>query len=147
MLKNGIYCIIVDLIGNSLLAVFLILLAKNIDKVISILVPTAMALVLLVTIFALMLPYFGTISCDGNNVVLSKLNKKYTIKVGQKVVFNFFNSWTPRYTNSPIYPMKIRVNGTKEMIPIQIIDKEVIEFLRSKLVYTVNPPDFDFDKI
>lgn len=45
------------------------------------------------------------------------------------------------------YPMKIRVKGTKEIIPIQIIDKEVIEFLRSKLVYTVNPPDFDFDKI
>lgn len=43
--------------------------------------------------------------------------------------------------------MKIRVKGTKEIIPIQIIDKEVMEFLRSKLVYTVNPPDFDFDKI
>lgn len=147
MLKNGIYCIIVDLIGNSLLAIFLILLAKNIDKVISILIPTAMALVLLAIIFALMLPYFGTISCDGNNVVLSKFNKKYTIKVGQKVVFNFFNSWTPRYTNSPIHPMIISVNGTKEKIPIQIIDKEIIEFLRSKLIYTVNPPGFDFDKI
>jgi len=147
MLKNGLYCIILDLIGNSLLSVFLILLDKNIDKVISILIPTAMALVLLVTIFALMLQYFGTISSDGDNIVLSKFNKKYTIKTGQKVVFNLYNPWTPRLTNSPIYPMKIRVKGTKEMIPIQIIDKEVIEFLRSKLVYTVNPPDFDFDKI
>jgi len=147
MLKNGIYCIIVDLIGNSLLAIFLILLAKNIDKVISILIPTAMALVLLAIIFALMLPYFGTIACDGNNVVLSKFNKKYTIKVGQKVVFYFFNSWTPRYTNSPIYPMKIRVKGEKEIIPIQIIDKEVIEFLRQNLDYVIEPADFDFNKI
>lgn len=147
MLKNGLYCIILDLIGNSLLALLLILLVKNMDRIFSILISTGIALVLLLTIFMLMLPYFGKISSDGDNIVLSKFNKKYTIKTGQKIVFNLCNPWTPRFTNSPIYPMKIRVKGTKEIIPIQIIDKEVIEFLRSKLVYTVNPPDFDFDKI
>ena len=147
MLKTGLCCIALDVIGNTLLAVFLILLAKNIDKVISILIPTAMALVLLVTIFALMLPYFGTLSCDGNNIVLSKFNKKYTIKVGQKVVFIFRNPWRPRFTDRSIYPMKIRVKGEKEIIPIQIVDKEVIEFLRLKLNYVVDPQDFDFNRI
>lgn len=147
MLKTGLCCIALDVIGNILLALFLIIVGKNIDIIISIIVPSSLALTILIVIIFLMIPYLGRISYENGVVTLWKFKKKYEITSNKKVVFIFRNPWTPRFTNSPIYPMKIRVKGEKEIIPIQIVDKEVIEFLRLKLNYVVDPQDFDFNRI
>lgn len=147
MLKMGFCCAVADVIGNFLLTMLLIILAKNINIVVSIAIPCSLALILLVLIVFLMIPYFGRISYEDGVITLWKFNNKYEITSNKKVVFIFRNPWRPRFTNRSIYPMKIRVKGEKEIIPIQIVDKEVIEFLRLKLNYVVDPQDFDFNRI
>lgn len=147
ILKAGLCCLALDLIGSLLLALFLIIVVKHIDKTATIIVIVVIALIILILIVIRMLPFFGQISCKNGIILVSKFKKKYEIKVGQKVVFYFRNPWTPRYTYRAIYPMKIRIRGAKEEIPIQIVDKEVIEFLMENLDYIVDPCDFDFNKI
>lgn len=147
MLKMGFYCAVADVIANFLLTMLLIILDKNINIVVSIAIPCSMALILLVLIFFSMIPYFGRISYEDGVIILWKFKNKYEIKSNKRVVFIFRNPWRPRFTNRSIYPMKIRVKGEKEIIPIQIIDKEVIEFLRQNLDYVVEPADFDFNRI
>ena len=147
MLKTGLCCIALDVISNILLALLLIIVGKNIDIIISIIVPSSLALTILIVIIFLMIPYLGRISYENGVVTLWKFKKKYEITSNKKVIFIFRDSWTPRFTGHRIYPMKIRIKGTKKEIPIQIIDKEVIEFLRLKLNYVVDPQDFDFNRI
>ena len=147
MLKNGLCCIALDLIGGFLLSLLSIIFVEDAGKIVAIMVVISLVLIILILIVILMFPYLGQISCKNGIIVVSIFKKKYEIKVGQKVVFCFRDPWTPRYTEYPIYPMKIRIRGTKKEIPIQIIDKEVIEFLRQNLDYSVDPNDFDFNKI
>ncbi|MBO6261104.1 MAG: hypothetical protein J6N95_00655, partial [Bacilli bacterium] len=102
MLKMGVGAIVVDVIANFLLTMLLIILAKNINIVVSIAIPCSMALILLVLIVFSMIPYFGRISYEDGVVTLWKFKKKYEITSNKKVVFIFRDPWTPRFTGHRI---------------------------------------------
>ena len=52
---------------------------------------------------------------------------------------------TPRFSGKTLYSIKIRVKGEKDIIPIKIMDEDIIKELTSVLTIRRNPQDFKFE--
>ena len=89
--------------------------------------------------------YLGRITCTNNKIVLCLLNKKYEIHTSKIYIVYINYEGNLPFRNKKIYSIQLREKGMKNIIPVKIMDNDVIKYLISILKWRKDPQDFMFD--
>lgn len=88
--------------------------------------------------------HLGKVLIDDNNVTLFLFNKKYIIKRNQRCIMHCERERVRRQGPGRQF-VKIRVGDSKDVIPIKIMDKEIINELTEALDIQRSPSYYRFD--
>lgn len=144
-IKNGILLMTSEFAYCLVLMTFIIFLNETNNYLIPIAVFAFIAFCMIIITFIYMIQYLGKIYINDNVVTLTLLNKKYTFFLYQVVIIYINYEMTPRFSGHKIYSIKIRIKGEKNIIPIKIIDEDVIKYLFENLNFRREPQDFKFE--
>ena len=144
-IKNGILLMISEFIFGLVLMIFMIFSNETNNYLMPIAVSTFIAFGMIIITFIYMIQYLGKIYINDNVVTLTLLNKKYTFFLDQVVIIYINYEMTPRFSGHKIYSIKIRIKGEKNIIPIKIIDEDVVKYLFENLNFRREPQDFKFE--
>lgn len=89
--------------------------------------------------------YLGRITCTNNKIVLCLLNRKYEIHTSKIYIVYINYEGNLPFRNKKIYSIQLREKGMKNIIPVKIMDNDVIKYLISILKCRKDPQDFMFD--
>lgn len=144
-IKNGILVMTSEFAYGLVLMTFMIFLNETNNYLIPIAVSMFIAFGMIIITFIYMIQYLGKIYINDNVVTLTLLNKKYTFFLNQVVIIYINYEMTPRFSGHKIYSIKIRIKGEKNIIPIKIIDEDVVKYLFENLNFRREPQDFKFE--
>lgn len=146
-LKAGLLAIILELIYPMLIALLISFLAEFDDTAIvisAVLGALWISIVLTITILELR-QYLGRISIEKNRVALFLFQKEYSIDFGKICIMYIEPEKVSRFSQKKTVSIKLRIKGEKNVIPIKIMNYEIIKELFNVLKIRKEPQDYKFE--
>ena len=99
---------------------------------------------ILVTLI-LLKPYFGKILIEDDKINLYLFRKEYSIIRGQICIMYIEPEKSDKLSEKLMFSIRLRIKGEKEIIPIKIMDYEIIKEIFDILIIRKEPQDFIFE--
>ena len=146
-LKTGTIVIIMEFLSSLLFILFIMLMGNFETKIIftSIIVGLSyFAPMILVTLIELK-QYFGKILIEDDKINLYLFSKEYSIIRGQICIMYIEPEKSDKLSEKLMFSIRLRIKGEKEIIPIKIMDYEIIQEIFDILIIRKEPQDFMFE--
>ena len=144
-IKTGIQLIFIELLFSILITIFILFMC-NFQRIVMPIIIGLISFIIMMGVTLIELKqYCGKISINNDEIILFLFNKCYSFNIKQICIFYINYEMTPRFTGKKLYSVKIRIKGEKNIIPIKIMDEDIIKELLKILIIRREPQDFKFD--
>lgn len=144
-IKTGIQLIFIELLFSILITIFILFMCDFQRIVMPIIIGLISFIIMMGVTLIEIKQYCGKISINNDEINLFLFNKCYSFNIKQICIFYINYEMTPRFTGKKLYSVKIRIKGEKNIIPIKIMDEDIIKELLKILIIRREPQDFKFD--
>lgn len=144
-IKTGIQLFFIELLFSILITIFILFMCDFQRIVMPIIIGLISFIIMMGVTLIELKQYCGKISINNDEIILFLFNKCYSFNIKQICIFYINYEMTPRFTGKKLYSVKIRIKGEKNIIPIKIMDEDIIKELLKILIIRREPQDFKFD--